>query len=228
MGEVPLIVPVAEGDGDEAALPVLLRRLAVDLGLGLRFGSAYNAHGRGNLIREGGLERFLRTAAMERDCAGILVLLDAEGPCGVPVGRDLARRASGLALTMPVAVVAAVPMYEAWFLASLPSIAGHRINGQPGPVEGASLGGVNPEEIRDPKGCADRHLAGRRKDHEPSDQPAFTARMDLCLVMASCRSFRRLAHAVGQLAEMACAPQRGWVSNRCEAGHRTVAAGVVW
>lgn len=64
MGESPLVVPIVEGDGETGSCPVLLPRLAVHLGLSLQFARSHNAHGRENLCKDGGVERFLRVASI--------------------------------------------------------------------------------------------------------------------------------------------------------------------
>lgn len=72
---------VCEGDGEQAALPLLLRRIGTSQPLGFDVGATYNAHGRGNLTVSGGVERFYRYAASSHDA--VLIVLDADEDCPV-------------------------------------------------------------------------------------------------------------------------------------------------
>lgn len=197
MGEIPLLVPIAEGDGDQAALPVLLPRLCASMGLAARFSRTYNAHGRTNLVKPGGVERFVRLASLEPGCAGVLILLDAEGSCGVELARRLAARVVGTGSRPSVAIVTAVAAFEAWFLASLTTIVGKKLKGVPG------LPALSPEEVPNPKAWIDRHLPSGRRYREREDQPAMTELIDLRAAERGCRSFRRLMHALVELVEAA-------------------------
>jgi hypothetical protein len=77
------IVPIVEGQGDVAAVPVLLRRLiaksnppvAVDIAQPIR-------QPRGTLLKAGGIEAAVQFAAIEMGQDGaVLILIDSEGDC---------------------------------------------------------------------------------------------------------------------------------------------------
>ncbi len=203
MSDVPVIVPIVEGDGETDSCHVLLPHLAVHVGLRLQFARALNAHGRHNLLKARGLERFVHLAA----------LTPRWGSCAKGLAFGLAERARVLRLSPPVAVVVAVPMYEAWLLGSLAAIAGKTIKGRPGIPAGTTLDVPSgPEAMPNPKRWLQRHLPPDRGYHETSDQPAFTAHMDFEATRASCRSFSRLIHALEELTLEVPSLRRGWVS----------------
>jgi hypothetical protein len=110
-----------------------------------------------------------------------------------------------LNLAQPIAIVFAHREYEAWFLASLPTIAGH--HGLPSDVvyEG------DVERKRDVKGWLTKHK--RRDRYNPTThQKLFTSLIDLELAYENSRSFRRLYDAVAELLEAAEKGERGYVS----------------
>ena len=152
-----------------------------------------------NLLRTGGIERFLERAALRANAAGIIVLLDLdEADCAADLARELAARARGRGLHLPVAIVVAVQTYEAWFLASIETIRGQRVKGQmflPAEVEPPS----EPETIRSPKDWLKERLVAGRGYKEKQDMAPLTQLLDCALVRQRCRSFHRLDHAVEQL-----------------------------
>ena len=188
------IVPIVEGPGELEAVPWLLRQLLWEKGeFALQVKRALNAHGRGNLTVEGGLERFLQYAASVPGCCGVLILVDANGDCPLDLAHTLATRAEARSLPVPVAIVVAYREYETWFLASLGSI-----RGQFGLGEGLQCPRA-PDRIGDPKGWLARHMRGGRVYKETTDQFPMTRAMDQYQAVTN-RSFRRLAGAVDFLA----------------------------
>ena len=197
---MPAIVPIVEGDGEKAAFPLLLRRLLYDQErYDFTVTSPYNARGRTKLTRSGGIEAYLSYAASEPDAAGIIVLLDLEDDnCAADLARELAARARNVYLNLPVAIVVVVQAYEAWFLASIETIRGQpikRLPFFPDDVEPPP----EPEAIRSPKGWLKDRLVDDRFYKEKEDMPPLTDLLDCAQVRQSCRSFRRLDHAIGQL-----------------------------
>lgn len=179
---------IVEGDGEVAALPVLLRRLSewrspqcqVDIGAPIR------VHRDRFLNREEDFRRYLLLAAAKCGDAGwILVLLDADDDCPATKAADVLLRATGCVPHRPVAVVLANREYEAWFVASALSLEGHR-----GFACGSDLP-ADPDQPRDAKGWMRAHMAGGTYG-ETTDQPAFTACMDLQVAHQRSRSFRKL------------------------------------
>jgi Domain of unknown function (DUF4276) len=189
---VPKIVPIVEGDGEVTAVPVLLRKiLARVLRYDIQITRPKNANGRGNLIKEGGLEKFIRYSWKERDCGAILVLVDAENECAKFVARDFAERVGAMGVVFPVVIVVAKRMYETWILASIATIAGHL------DLPTGLIPPPNVEEVPNPKAWIDRHFPQGRAYKETQDQEAMTHLMDIGLASSS-RSFQRLLHAVHQ------------------------------
>jgi len=196
-----VLVPIVEGDGEVDAVPILLRRLlAARRSWDLQIARPKNAHGCGNLTKAGGLEKFVELAFRERDCAGVLILMDAdeEEDCPMLLARSFAERIAMHGARYPVAIVFARREYEAWFLASLETIAGAVIGGRPGlPADLVFAGDI--ERVRDAKGWLSRHFSGRRIYKETEDQASMSERIDLARAAERSRSFRRLCQAVDEL-----------------------------
>ena len=130
------LICVVEGDGECAALPILVGRMLRHLRReqcvqvdpivlcakdGARIARPYDPR------RQIGVEWFVARAAREKP-AGILVVVDAEDRClkrgdgEAPLGPHLLERARREAGGIPVAVVVANRMFEAWFLADFQSL----------------------------------------------------------------------------------------------------------
>jgi hypothetical protein len=132
------ILCVVEGEGERMALPPLIdrmlrqlrrhRRLMVDPDRvlcahnGDRITAPYDAQ------RQLGIEFFVGRAAREKPAA-IVVVVDAEQRCvqragagDVPLGPHLLARARVVAGDIPVAVIVANRMFEAWLLADFHSL----------------------------------------------------------------------------------------------------------
>ena len=181
--------PIVEGDGEVAALPVLLRRIAewrtpevyVDVLAPIR---VYKDR---FLNRDVEFTRYLKLAAAKAGERGwILILLDADDDCPISKGRDIARRAAAVVPHRPIGVVMANREYEAWFIAAAQSLDGVRSFSYR-----HSDQAVDPELPRNAKGwMRDRMSNGAYR--ETTDQPGFSARMDLQQAFARSRSFRKL------------------------------------
>ena len=202
---MPRIIPIVEGEGEVEAVPLLLRRI-------LEYNGQWNwSVGRptraGHLdVLRHRLSRVLQRAQQEPDCAGILILLDLDDGCPYEEARNLAAQVRQLNLPIPVAIVFAHREYEAWFLASLATIAGSY--GLPPDL--TYPGDV--EARRGVKECLTRQMPSHMPYKETVHQAKFTARIDLALARDNSRSFRRLLHAVEQLVQAAGTPQPGFVT----------------
>lgn len=182
------VASIVEGDGEVAALPILLRRLAerhvparypdVQTPIRVRRDRFLN--------REDEFRRHLLLAAAKCGDGGwILVLLDADDDCPAELGANIVERAKACVPHRAVSVVLANREYEAWFIAaanSLDKIRGFFFD---------SSETVDPETPRDAKGWMRAHMASGSYG-ETTDQAAFTARMDLEQAFARSRSFRKL------------------------------------
>ncbi len=180
----PAIVPIVEGPGDVKAAPILLRRILHER-LGryeLEIKRPKNAQNKGGLIKR--LGRFLGYAKRTPECAAILVLLDTEDDCPRELGVQLADKALAASVGLPIAVVCAKREYENWFLAADKDFTG----------DAEEFGGAKLW-LRNNK--VSPGLAYK----ETSDQPRFSATMDLEAAFQSSRSFRRLCNAIEQLVD---------------------------
>ena len=198
------IVPVVEGPGDVASLPILLSRILLE---------RYNrpdvvvAHGKTMVVKANGrpklenrFEDFLQHAQNKPECDAILVLLDTDVDCPVELARSLLQRCKQLGLPIPVEIVCAHREYESWFLASLDTIRGRR-----GISDTATLS-QNAEDIPDPKHWLTDHMPYGQAYKETTHQAALTQHMDIDMAHSNSRSFRRLCHALELLLDSTSSP----------------------
>ncbi len=180
---------IVEGHGEVKAVPLLLRRLAdwrpsqmyVDVPLPIR------VHRDRFLNREDEFNRHLQLAGSKcGDDGWVLILLDADDDCPASRGSEILARARQVLPHRSISVVLANREFEAWFIGAAASLNNRR---------GLSIDAidltVDPEQPRDAKGW----LSTRMSDNtygETTDQPAFTALMDMHEAFNRCRSFRKL------------------------------------
>lgn len=193
---------IVEGHGEVSAVPILLRRIAaevspsdaIDVPRPIRIK-------RQRILREGELERAIELAARQSGEAGaILVLVDADDDCPAELGPILLARARAARPDREIRVVVAKPEYEAWFLASARSLAGHR------GISASVAAPADPELEGHPKAWLSRQIGAERAYRETLDQPALTAVMDLSEARRA-QSFDKLWRDVVQLVS-ACAGLR--------------------
>lgn len=193
---MPKVVPIVEGDGEVTAAPLLIRRILWDMGrYDLRVIGPKNAHGRGNLEVEGGLERFIKYAWKEKDCGAIIVLIDADRDCAKELAQGFSKRVAAMGVVYPVVIICAKHEYETWFLASLETISGKDLSGRTA-LRNALEAPEDVEEIGNPKGVLTRHMPKGRAYKETEDQEPMTQLLDIGLAKERSRSFRRMCHAV--------------------------------
>lgn len=93
-----IIQPIVEGQGDEVAVPLLLRRLRDEAQTwGLEIGRPHRRR-RTQLVKKDSLQSAVRVAALRKDCAAILILFDADDDCPkeiAPMVEEWARDAAG-------------------------------------------------------------------------------------------------------------------------------------
>jgi hypothetical protein len=182
------VVPIVEGDGEVAALPILLRRIGAWLTPEnfLDVPTPIRVRRDRFLKKDADFRKFLGLASAKAGDSGwILILLDADDDCPADLGVQIVDRAREAAPHRRVAVVLAKREYEAWFLASATSLNGKRGLVLDGPVT------FDPETPRDAKGWLSERMPGS-KYREITDQPAFSAEMNLEQARAGSRSFRKL------------------------------------
>lgn len=189
-----IIQPIVEGQGDEAAVPLLLRRLRDEAqAWGLEFGRPHRKR-RTQLVKKDTLQSAVKVAGLREDCVGIIVLFDADDDCPAELAPTLEQWAREAAGDIHCAVVMANREYEAWFLASIEAL-----RGTAGILPGAASH-PNPEIPRDAKGELELHMPLGASYSATVDQVKLTARLDLPNAYRRCRSFRKLVKAFGTLA----------------------------
>lgn len=180
---------IVEGDGEVAALPILLRRMTawrgpddyVDVPQPIRVKRDRF------LNKEAEFNRHLQLAGMKCGIDGwILILLDADDDCPAELGAKILARARAVLPRHSVSVVLANREFEAWYIGAASSLNG--IRGLQISNEDANF---DPEVPRDAKGWLRLRMQSGTYG-ETTDQPAFAARMNLELAMNRSRSFQKL------------------------------------
>ena len=200
MIRTPVIVPIVEGDGEVKAVPHLLRRvLGEHCGrYDIRIQRPINSRGVGGIRKD--IKQFLKYVKKYLECDAVLVLLDSDGDCPRSLAADLARSATEFNMDVPVAIVCAHHMYEAWFVASLDSPSGENIRCKLALSEDAEYEG-DVESIRSPKGWIEVRMPRDKSYKETVDQAGLSYLIDIEHTRCRSRSFRRFCHAVEELVE---------------------------
>jgi hypothetical protein len=176
-----------EGQGDEEAVPILIRRIAQQIDCGLRVSIPYQIRtSKGHLLKEKELLRLLEGARRFLSSGdGVLIVMDADDDCPKKIKESLLSWAAEHHNDLKVAVVVAKREFEAWFVAGAESLK-------------AGLG-LHPEaeDMDDPKAWVGKHVLGAY--YTPTADQATLAR-GLDLDMASCvQSFSKLMRDVKRL-----------------------------
>lgn len=180
------IALVVEGYGDRDAVPIVVRRYLHSVGeWEIAPGKPLNAKGRGNLTKNGQLEKFVRQAVREPGAGGVLVVLDTESEPACELGPALLQRAAEAAGPLPARVCLAVRKFENWIAASdlhepawKPGEAGYEGGGADAAIRAWSPTGVYAKTAM---------------------QATFATRLDLSLVRERCPSFARLLLRIDDL-----------------------------
>ncbi|MDY7579867.1 DUF4276 family protein [Herbaspirillum sp. RTI4] len=189
------IATIVEGDGEVEAFPILLRRLGDWLSPEVYCNVLPPIRVRRDrfLNKDEEFSRMLQLAASKCGEDGwICVLLDADDDCPAELGPQTLERAKKIVPHRHVSVVLANREYEAWFLAAVSSLQNCR----------GFFFSENFEMVESIRGAKEWLSKGKSggKYWEITDQPAFSARMDLQLAHDNSRSFRKL-----------CSEWRKWV-----------------
>ncbi|MER5968648.1 DUF4276 family protein [Streptomyces sp. NPDC002055] len=190
------IASVVEGEGEISALPVLLRRLMYEAEIWDADIQPPFLVDRGRLVRPGGLEAAVEAQArrVPADCpGGILVVIDADDDCPASLGPSLLARAEATRPDRRTAVVMASREFEAWFLASAPSL-----GGRAGLARHLEVP-ANSETLRDCKGWLTHHRRDGVRYRPRVDQAALTQDMDLDLARANSSSFEKFCRDIKYL-----------------------------
>ncbi|MEW2632476.1 DUF4276 family protein [Streptomyces sp. NPDC048389] len=190
------IASVVEGEGEISALPVLLRRLMYEAEIWDADIQPPFLVDRGRLVRPGGLEAAVEAQARRVPAehpGGILVVIDADDDCPASLGPSLLARVQAARPDRRTAVVLANREFEAWFLASAPSL-----GGRAGLTEHLEIP-PNSETLRDCKGWLTHHRRDGVRYRPRVDQPALTQDMDLALARANSPSFNKFCRDITYL-----------------------------
>ena len=191
------IFSIVEGEGDAAALPVLIRHVLAAQNASDRAqpGKARHEH-KGTLLKPGELERIARTLLQKaKGDARVLLLIDADDDgCAATLGPELQQRLDREFGAGVCAAVVAVREYENWLLADASAL------GRDGNFRDRINPPGNPEEVRNAKHwLSDRRTDGR--SYRPTaDQAPLTAHVNVETIRERCRSFRKLWREVARLA----------------------------
>ncbi len=188
-----IIQQFVEGHGEVDAIPVLLRRFLAEAGVhNIDVGKPIRRK-RSELVQQASIQRSVRLALLQPDCAGILIVFDSDDDCPRDLAPQIEEWASAAAGAVPCGIVVANREYEAWFLASLKALRG---------VRGIVMDAVDhatPEAPRNAKGELRKHMVPGRGYSESVDQAAMTAQMDFAAAHRGCRSFRKMVKAFGDV-----------------------------
>ena len=186
------IIPIVEGHGEVAAVPILLRRIAERLNVyDAQVGKPIRCQ-RYKLVKKDELERVIDLAVLKGGTEGrVLLLVDADDDCPAQLGPELLTRAKAARADISIGVVLAKREFEAWFLGSLESLRNEYGNPRP---EGLHR---EPEEISGAK----EHLSSLLgiPYSEVIDQPAMADRFDMDAARERCPSFDKCWRTVQTL-----------------------------
>ena len=182
------VAPIVEGHGEEAAVPILVRRLFAEL-----FVSPVNVLKpiripRSKLVKPLELIRAVSLGALKlnhvnADCKLVLVVFDADQDRACELAPALCAEIEKEQSHVDVAVVLAVSEYETWFVAAAESLSKYLI------IESSDVP-IDPEASGAKKAWIEERFRG--KYAETISQPALSAEMDLALCRTRSRSFDKL------------------------------------
>ncbi len=190
----PTIVCIVEGRGEVSAVPLLIRRIAQEVGhYDLKVPSPIRCP-KSKIVRQQEtihyheLERAIKFAALKLpspEQGAVLILLDADDDCPARIGPKIVEIAHNVRSDIFIKVVIAKHEYESWFVAAIESLKGHR------EIREDAIGHSSPEDISDPKGYLSEQMAIGRMYSEILDQPALTDIFDFRQAEEKCDSFKK-------------------------------------
>jgi hypothetical protein len=190
-----MIQPIVEGQGEEKAFPVLLRRLLPELGCYVGVSGSPFRSKRTQIVREADFKTAVQIAALKPGASAILVLFDADDDCASIHVPNMLEWAREVAPEMPCGVVMARREYEAWFLAAIESLRGQHGISQDAVYQS------NPEQVRDAKGAVGSFMPHNASYAPTADQPSLSARFDLGAAYRRASSFRKLVKELCRIME---------------------------
>jgi hypothetical protein len=194
----PTVVCIVEGHAEVDSLPILMRRLFADLGhpeiqVPPPIRCPKNKIVRGDdIINRAELERAIRLATFKLPSAAsgaILVILDSDDGCPARLGPRILSLSREIRGDVCARVVIPKREYEAWLVAAVESLRGHRR------IREDAERHPSPEGLADPKGYLTNQMHPGARYSETLDQPAFTALFDFALAETT-ESFRKMRREV--------------------------------
>jgi len=187
------IIPIVEGYGEVAAVPILLRRLQKITGdYSFQIAEPMRWHC-SELAEEEKIAKKVAIARRRKDCAGILIIFDSDDRCPKSLAPKLAE-AARRAADIPCELVMAHREFESWFLAAFDSIRDAL------PFVPNAVAPNDPETKRNAKGTLTDLLPPGRSYSPTVDQATLARSFDLAAAYRASRSFRHCADAFSRLA----------------------------
>jgi uncharacterized protein DUF4276 len=188
------IACVVEGEGEQAALPKVLFRIAHESSIWGLHVPVPKRVPRSRLLAPGGIEGEVGEAAYRVTSAGgVLVLIDADDDRPGCRGPELLARAQSARSGMPISVVLANREFEAWYLAAAPSLAGSF--GFPDDLTAPA----DPESIRGAKEWLSRQRAPGPRYKPTVDQAPLASAFDMKQARDGAPSFDKFCREVESL-----------------------------
>jgi hypothetical protein len=188
------IVPIVEGHGEVAAVPLLLRRIGGELlDTTIHVGTPIRIP-RTRMVKDQHIEKAIGLAMLKLRThtdghTAILILLDGDGEPPCQLGPEMQQMTARIRPDADIACVVAHLEYETWFVAAADSLVKH----------GKLALAAGEEAPRDPEGqrlrkaWVDKHIAHQPGGYsETIDQPRFTSLMDLHECRTRSPSFDKL------------------------------------
>lgn len=186
---------IVEGHGDVASFPDLAGKIAGWLGIACYVVNPIRCGGWTRLKRPNGLETLVRLAATRPGCERIVIAVDLDDGCPVQEFANILQRKVQIEqqVQKSIEICFVVREFEAWFLASLDSLAA----GIPeyGWIETEPVDGHHT--LRDAKGRLRSCMTSEYG--EATDQGVLVRGIDPPTLYERDRSFRRLVRALSGL-----------------------------
>lgn len=197
MTEYLKVVPIVEGHGDVAAVPVLLRRCAehfystVTVDVLTPVGQPRDRLVKNKdecLVRSVQLAQAkLIQHQVPESMSWILVIVDADDDCAATLGPAMLKAVASAGVTIPVSVTLAVREFETWLVGGANTLTDQLRETDPpdAPEASGARKGWIEKRIRTPKYS------------ETVDQPRLAAAFDLGRCRKTCPSFDKLCREFG-------------------------------
>ena len=182
-----ILQPVVEGPGDESAVPVLLRRLLVEV-IGCNYSRVAWPYKlpHSQMTQEHRCKHHLTISQLDTSVDHVLLFMDSDDDCCRDLHAQITAWGRDVIYRTRFDVICIEREYEAWLLAGITSLRG--IHG----ISDVAVPPHNLNRIRDAKGRITALMPHGVTYSETADQASLTAAVDLASVSASSTSFSRL------------------------------------